>query len=138
MKKLWLLLFLVLVPMLCFGYDNLVSPPEDLGQFVTWFFAQAGSVKGQGMTLIIAFGLTALLGVFKYFSTAFKTAFDKLGNWKFIIPIVVGASAELILNLPQPVTLIGVVTTIITGASGIGAVSIAIHHCLDKFIGEKK
>lgn len=138
MKKFLLLFVLFLVPLMCFGYDNLVSPPEDLGELLKMFFSQAGSVKGQGITILIAFGLTTLLGLFKYFSITFKIVFDKLGNWKFILPLILGAVAELLLNLPKPVTLAGFITTLITGISGVGALSIFFHHVLDKFIGEKK
>lgn len=127
---------LLIVPCLLFGYENLTPAPEGLGDFFSWLFSTVKTVQGQGWTVMTAFVLTGIVGLFKL--TPLKIYFDKLGKWKFILIMALGAGAELLFNIPRPFTFSGVISVIITGASGTGALSIAFHHIIDKLKPEKK
>lgn len=130
---------LILLPAIAFAqvtYTDLpVAPSDDLGTLITYIFSQGKIVMGQGTTAIIAFIITILIAITKF--TFLKPIFDKLGNWKFIIPITLGAIAEILFNIPKPFTWTAFITILVQGITGIGAVSIAVHHVWDKFKGKK-
>ncbi len=128
------LFFIILFPVLCFSYDNFVAPPEDTTSFVQWFFSSFPA-SGAGWMVITGFVLTLIVGVLKL--TSLKSWFDKLGSWKFAFIMILGAVAELVINLPSPFTWSGFLNIVATGALGTGSISIAIHHILDNFIKKK-
>jgi len=132
-KKIFLLLLLFL-PLFCFGYENLPETPTDLNSFSQWFFSSI-PVKGAGWIVITGFVLTLLVGITKL--TPLKAIFDKLGSWKFVLIMILGALAELIINFPTPFTLAGFLNIVATGALGTGSVSIAFHHILNGFANKK-
>lgn len=143
-KKVWVLLDyailagLLLVPVICLAqtatvaYVNVANPPDDIGAFINWLFTSAGAVKGHGSMAISALIITVLMGILKM--TALKSLFDKLGNYKIIVPMALGAIAELLTNYPSPATLATVLSVIVTGASGTGLISVAYHHALDNLV----
>jgi hypothetical protein len=136
-ERVWVLLDyailagLLLVPVICLGYDNVVAPPEDPAGFASWFFPGTSAIKGQGHLVVVAFILTTAIGIIKM--TPLKTLFDKLGSWKSIIVAILGAIAELFLNWPSPATFNNIMTIFLTGAAGTGMISSGLHHALDGF-----
>ena len=131
-----LLALMVLFPMFAFSYDNLTEAPEGIGEFLAWAFANAKPAFGAGAASATAFVCTVLLGISKF--TPLKPVFDKLGNFKFIIPMILGAVAELALNFPTPFSVKALVIMLYTGAMGTGTAAIAFHHIADKFIKKKE
>jgi len=124
----WLLLILfLLIPFMLFGYDPITQPPEDMGQFISWFMNNVGGVGAHGANYVIAFICTVLIGILKSI-TPLKPIWDRLGKWKMTIPIILGAIGEVALNFPSPFAWSGFFQMLIVGATGAGAVSIALHH----------
>lgn len=130
---------LFLVPVVCFAqvtYTDLpVAPSDDLSTLISYVFSQGKIVLGQGTTAIIAFVITILIAISKL--TSIKPIFDKLGSWKFIIPLALGAIAEIVFNLPKPFTWSAFIAILVQGVTGIGAVSIAVHHIWDQIKGKE-
>jgi hypothetical protein len=120
---------------IAFGYDNLPAQDGDMGG---WFMSLVEMIKNWGSLGwhgIVAAMIVLVIGLTKI--SFIKVYWDKLGAWKFVIPLALGAVAELILNFPKPFqwgTFIGV---IITGIGGSGALSIAVHHIFDKLLSKK-
>jgi Sec-independent protein translocase protein TatA len=131
----WTVLITVLLfPILLLGYENLGTTPEDVGGFITWFTTNAKTLPGAGGLAITAFILTCLLGIFKL--TPLRKYWDKLGKWKVVIPLVLGAVAELIINFPSPFTWQGLLTVFIAGVTGSGALAIAINQVWKKIFNK--
>lgn len=125
-RNLFLVVMVILLfPLVVLAYDNLPTTPEDVGGFVGWFTQNVQTLSGAGALAIVAFVLTCLIGIFKL--TPLQKYWDKLGKWKVIIPLVLGAIAELIINFPNPFTWQGLITVIIAGVTGSGALAIAIN-----------
>lgn len=102
----------------------ILNPPVETGEFIGWFFSSIKTLSGASATLIIAFILTVLIGLFKL--TPLKTFWDKLGKWKFVVPLALGAIVEIIMNLPNPFTWGAFAGQLIAGAFGTGTVAIAL------------
>ena len=120
------LISLLLIPVLSFGYTIFDAPPEDPVAFIKWAFNSITSFRGASASVITGTSITILLWIFNYFKT--KVFMEKLGEWKFIIPLVLGAIAELVFNFPDPFTWSALISVIVAGASMNGALAIAIHH----------
>jgi hypothetical protein len=115
-----------------FGYDTIPAEPSDFNAVVEMVMAafsafKAGSI-GMGVGLII----TLILGLMKMIP-ALKNAFDKLGAWKFIIPMALGAIAEIAFNLPSDLSFAAVVSLVVQGVQANGLVAIAFHHIISQF-----
>jgi hypothetical protein len=116
----------LLIPVYLSAYEVLSLPPDDPIEFLQWAFVTITSFKGASVSIIVGCSITILLWIFNYFKT--KTFMDKLGKWKFVVPIGLGALAELCFNFPAPFTWSNLVAVIVKGASMNGAVAIALHH----------
>lgn len=132
---LWVL-FILMIGLDVMAYTNITPPPETVDGFIKWFFSEAKSMNGAGLTVIIAFSMTVILGLFKF--TPLKPVWDKLGNWKFVIPMAAGAIGEVALNWPSPFSWAILATQIVTGATGTGLLAVAFHHVADNFISAWK
>jgi hypothetical protein len=117
---------LLILPVCLFAYELLSVPPEDPAEFISWAFAVITSFKGASASVIVGGSITILLWIFNYFKT--KTFMDRLGNWKFIIPIGLGAIAELCFNFPETFTWSALLAVLSKGATMNGAIAIALHH----------
>lgn len=126
-----IVLLVLAIPLALFGYDPLTLPPDDISGFLGWLASGAQNLKGSSSTLIIAFVLSAIIGIFKL--TPLSTWFEKLGKWRFIIPISLGGIAELLINWPAPFAFGSLVTILVSGIVGPGALAIAVYHALKGF-----
>lgn len=119
------MVMIFLMPLIALAYENLPATPDDVGGFVSWFTQTVQTLPGTGALIIVAFVLTAMIGIFKL--TPLQKYWDKLGKWKVVIPLVLGAVAELVLNFPSPFTWQALITVVMSGITGSGALAIAIN-----------
>ena len=134
MKKLFMFLFvstLILFSFNALAYTVLQPAPGEVVPWIQWLMSEVGSVKGQGWPLMVALGLWALVGVTKF--TFLKKYFDKLGKYKFLVPLLGGALAEVFFNLPQPFSFSALIAMFVAGAGQQGLLAVAFHHLIDKF-----
>lgn len=126
---------MLMLTAVAWAYDNL---PEQSGDLGAWFQALVDMIKNHadlGWRGLTAGSIVLLIGISKF--TFVKPYWDKLGAWKFAIPLALGAIGELILNFPVPFQWGTFISVIITGVAGSGALSIAIHHIMDKLLPSK-
>lgn len=120
------LISLLIIPVYLSAYEVLNLPPDDPIEFLQWTYATVTSFKGASVSIVVGSSITILLWIFNYFRT--KEYMDRLKEWKFIIPIGLGALAEICFNFPEQFTWNTLIAVIVRGASMNGAVAIALHH----------
>lgn len=117
-------------PLTAFAY--VVSEvPSEIGPWFQWLITEIGNAKGQGWYVILGISIWALVGICKF--SILKTYFDKLGKWKFTIPIVLAVFADLFVNFPNPFTWGALLSVLVTSAGSGGTLAIAFHHIIDSF-----
>jgi hypothetical protein len=132
MKKVyWIFFLFLLLPLLAIAQTvtptpipPLLNPPTDTGEFIGWLFSSVKSLSGASSTLIIAFVLTVIIGAFKL--TPLIKYWDKLGKWKFTVPLLLAAVVEVLMNMPKPFAWGAFISQLIVGAFGTGTVAIAL------------
>lgn len=133
MRKFLIVLCLFFVSSLAYAYEVLQPAPDDIVGFVSWIMQQVDAMKTGNWQVITAIVVAGLLGIFKFASKSFAAQMEKLGNWQFVIPVVLGAIGELILNFPHPFQWMEVIPVIIAGGTSTGLMAVAVYHIHKKF-----
>jgi len=115
----------------------ITNPPADSSNYIQWFFDSIKSLKGATANLIIAFVLSALIGAMKMPAIIKLKFWDKLGKWKFTIPLILGAIVALLIVWPTPFSWASLVQIIVAGAIGNGGLAIAIREIIRQFFPKK-
>jgi hypothetical protein len=124
--KLLAALSLLLFASSAYAYTVLGEVPGDPLEWIKWAYTQVLSAKASSSAVKVGLLLWALIGLSKF--TSLKKYFDKLGKWKSALPLVLGATAELLYNMPDKAGVSSIFAVLLAGASGSGLISVAWHH----------
>jgi hypothetical protein len=115
-----------------FGYETIPAEPSDFNSLIEMVMSAFSAFKAGSIGMGVGLVITVLLGLMKMVPML-KGMFDKLGAWKFVIPMILGAIAEIAFNLPSDISFSAVMSLVIKGVQANGMVAIAFHHILEKF-----